>query len=117
MNMYKGILLAGLFIGGVVSLQASSFHTSVQTVMLCKDYDEVYDARGNLQNSEWYQTFEKKIKEGRSKLDKAPLVFSRQFVTTRVAPDVLQKMRNAKLIPKDYTGSIVQVCRMYHSLE
>ena len=144
MKAKLAILCLLMFTGFTFGLKAvERYYASTTTIMHCMDYDEVYDARGNLKNPRWYIPFEERIltdreyldavlgghvtslvsRRGGEKEDKSlkrgvpTMQFSHQFITTRPSQTILKKMGSKGLIPKEHTGPIVQVCRVYHIME
>jgi hypothetical protein len=113
----------------IVYASSEKIYTAQRPIIHCKDYSEVYDARGNIKDSLWYKNFEQdlrfhkdifiKLAYGREQFDSAlfSIQFSHQFITTRADAELIKKLQEVEKIPRENTGSIVQVCHVYYVME
>lgn len=147
----QAIVLMGLLVAGVYAFIEGMQREYLATpLIVCKEYDQVYDARGNIKDPMWYMQFEEQLLTGGwlSKkmveeiqysgkmttlvgrpygmsseayniyISGVPTIqFSHQFITSRVNQEILKKMEAKGLIPKNHTGSVVQVCRVYYVMK
>jgi hypothetical protein len=107
-----------LYIAGLILIISNSIvlpSSNVDAIMYCKNYDEVYDARGNIKDSLWYKNFETNGNINKKNfLNLLSKKLNIQDITRRLALGSLKISFSHQLITAPENTSLpAQVCRVY----
>jgi hypothetical protein len=120
MNMTKNIV----YILGLFSVLSSNFlvqsieRTYIgKPIIFCKDYNEVYDSKGNIKNPQWYMGIEKNLLLNAKNVSTLVGQSDTEFSDVHLQSGVLTIQFSHQIITTPENNNSAQVCRIYYAMK